>query len=79
MLAVGVQPNSDAGALFPDGSLSLDEFRYVAEPNEDVDPGRTSIPGVYVAGSASGVKDMRIGTSPSSPRPGLRAASLAKA
>jgi heterodisulfide reductase subunit A len=58
VLAVGVQPNSDAQALFPEGALSLDEFRYVAEVEEDVDPGRTSISGVYVAGAASGAKDI---------------------
>jgi heterodisulfide reductase subunit A2 len=58
VLAVGVQPNSDAQALFPEGDLALDEWRYVAEPNEDLDPGLTSIPGVYVAGAASGAKDI---------------------
>jgi thioredoxin reductase len=58
VLAVGVQPNSDAQALFPEGSLALDEYRYVAEVDEDADPGRTSIPGVYVAGAASGAKDI---------------------
>ncbi len=30
----------------------------MAEPEEDVDPGQTSIPGVYVAGAASGAKDI---------------------
>ena len=58
VLAVGVQPNSDAQALFPEGDLALDDWRYVAEPNEDLDPGLTSIPGVYVAGAASGAKDI---------------------
>ena len=58
VLAVGVQPNSDAQALFPEGTLALDAWRYVAEPNEDLDPGLTSIPGVYVAGAASGAKDI---------------------
>ncbi len=58
VLAVGVQPNSDAQALFPEGRLSLDEYRYVAEPEEDVNPGRTNIPGVFVAGAASGAKDI---------------------
>ena len=58
VLAVGVQPNSDAEGLFPVGELAVDEFRYVAEPNEDLDPGATSIPGVYVAGAASGAKDI---------------------
>jgi heterodisulfide reductase subunit A-like polyferredoxin len=58
VLAVGVQPNSDAQGLFPEGDLSLDEFRYVAETDEDANPGQTSIPGVYVAGAASGAKDI---------------------
>jgi heterodisulfide reductase subunit A-like polyferredoxin len=58
VLAVGVQPNSDAQALFPEGELALDEWRWVAEPNEDLDPGLTSIPGVFVAGAASGAKDI---------------------
>ncbi len=58
VLAVGVQPNSTATALFPEGALSLDEFRYIAEMDEDINPGVTSIPGVYVAGAASGAKDI---------------------
>ena len=58
VLAVGVQPNSDAQALFPEGGLSLDEFHYVAETDEDANPGQTSIPGVFVAGAASGAKDI---------------------
>jgi heterodisulfide reductase subunit A-like polyferredoxin len=58
VLAVGVQPNLEPGALFPEGDLSLDEFKYVAEPDEDLNPGATSIPGVFVAGAASGAKDI---------------------
>jgi heterodisulfide reductase subunit A-like polyferredoxin len=58
VLAVGVQPNSTATALFPAGWLALDEFHYIAETNEDLNPGVTSIPGVYVAGAASGAKDI---------------------
>jgi heterodisulfide reductase subunit A len=58
VLAVGVQPNVEAGALFPEGDLMLDEFRYVAEPDEDLEPGATNLPGVYVAGAASGAKDI---------------------
>ncbi len=58
VLAVGVQPNSDAQALFPEDGLAVDEFQYVAETDEDANPGQTSIPGVYVAGAASGAKDI---------------------
>jgi len=58
VLAVGVQPNPEAAHLFEDGSLALDDYYYVGEADEDLDPGRTNLPGVFVAGSASGVKDI---------------------
>ncbi len=58
VLAVGVQPNRDAEQLFEVEELSLDEWNYVAEPEEDLNPGRTNIPGVFVAGAASGAKDI---------------------
>jgi len=58
VLAVGVQPNPDAAHLFPEGELALDEYDYVAEPDEDMNPGATSIPGVFVAGAASGARDI---------------------
>ena len=58
VLAVGVQPNTEAAGLFEDGALGLDEYFYVGEADEDLDPGRTNMPGVFVAGSASGVKDI---------------------
>ncbi|MDP2350127.1 MAG: FAD-dependent oxidoreductase [Chloroflexota bacterium] len=58
VLAVGVLPNSDAEQLFEVGELALDEWNYVAEPDEDLNPGATSIPGVFVAGAASGAKDI---------------------
>ena len=51
-------------ALFPwltvleNVQLGLDEFHYVAEPNADLNPGRTDVPGVFVAGTASGAKDI---------------------
>ena len=58
VLAVGIRPNNAATALFPEGALALDEYRYIAELDEDHGPGRTSIPGVYVAGSASAARDI---------------------
>ena len=58
VLAVGVQPNREVERLFDGDGLALDDYHYVAEPNEDIDPGRTSIPGVFVAGTASGAKDI---------------------
>ena len=58
VLAVGVRPNLDTKALFPDGMLGFDEFDYVDEPDEDLNPAATSLPGVFVAGAAAGAKDI---------------------
>jgi heterodisulfide reductase subunit A len=58
VLAVGIQPNSDVERLFTDEKLGLDEYFYVAEPDGDLDPGRTDIPGVFVAGTSAGAKDI---------------------
>ena len=58
VLAVGVQPSPKAQRLFPEGAPSLDEYFYVGEADEDSNPGATDIPGVFVAGSAAGAKDI---------------------
>jgi heterodisulfide reductase subunit A-like polyferredoxin len=58
VLAVGVQPNHDVERLFPDLPLGLDAYSFVAEPSEELNPGQTTIPGVFVAGGASGAKDI---------------------
>ena len=58
VLAVGVQPNHDAEQLFEVGELAPDAWGWVGEPEEDLNPGATSIPGVFVAGAASGAKDI---------------------
>jgi heterodisulfide reductase subunit A len=36
----------------------LDDYYYVGEADEDMDPGRTNLPGVFVAGAAAGAKDI---------------------
>ncbi|HEX2856098.1 MAG TPA: FAD-dependent oxidoreductase [Propionibacteriaceae bacterium] len=58
VLAVGIQPNRDVEKLFVDAPLGLDEYYYVAEPSQEIEPGQTNIPGVFVAGTASGAKDI---------------------
>ena len=58
VLAVGIQPNLDVQTLFPEGGPSLDEYFYIGETDEDLDPGATDLPGVFVAGTASGAKDI---------------------
>ncbi|WP_407343304.1 FAD-dependent oxidoreductase [Pengzhenrongella phosphoraccumulans] len=58
VLAVGIQPNREVEKLFTGERLGLDEYFYVAEPDDELQPGRTDIPGVFVAGTAAGVKDI---------------------
>ena len=58
VLAVGVQPNPDAGKLFGNGELTLDAYGWVAETDEELNPAATALPGVFVAGAASGPRDI---------------------
>jgi heterodisulfide reductase subunit A-like polyferredoxin len=58
VLSVGLSANPDAFGLFPPGALAADAFRYVKEVDEDLDPGRTSLDGVFVAGTASAIRDI---------------------
>ncbi len=58
VLAVGVLPNTDAFRLFADGELDRDAFDYVAEADGDLSPGQTSLPGVFVAATAAGARDI---------------------
>lgn len=58
VLAVGVRPNSDATLFFGRGELALDAHHYIEEVDEDLSPGATSIPGVFVAGTVSGPRDI---------------------
>lgn len=58
VLAVGIQPNREVEHLFTGVPLGLDESYYVAEPSAELNPGETNIPGVFVAGTASGAKDI---------------------
>ena len=58
VLAVGLLPNTGAFELFPKETLAKDAFSYVRETNEELEPGQTSLPGVFVVGSATAVRDI---------------------
>jgi len=58
VLSVGLLAGDGAASLFPGGALALDEHSWVKEPEEDLRPGKTAIEGVFVAGTASGAKDI---------------------
>ena len=58
VLSVGVLPNTDSKALFHDGDLKLDPFSFVDQADPLASPSKTSIDGVFVAGTATGPMDI---------------------
>ncbi|NQU06544.1 MAG: FAD-dependent oxidoreductase [Calditrichaeota bacterium] len=59
VLSVGLLPNMDALNLFKNGDrLEADAYSYVKEINEDIEPTRTSIDGVFAAGTSSAARDI---------------------
>jgi heterodisulfide reductase subunit A len=58
VLSTGFAANLDAFRMFKDGGLEADAHAYVREIDEDINPGRTSINGVFVAGAASAPRDI---------------------
>ncbi len=57
VLSVGFLPNVEAAGVFKD-SIELEDLGYIREVDEDLNPGVTSIDGVYVAGTSSGPMDI---------------------
>jgi len=58
VLSVGVVPNKEVPQMFKDQILELDRFNFVKQADELISPALTSIRGVFVAGAASGPKDI---------------------
>jgi heterodisulfide reductase subunit A-like polyferredoxin len=58
VLSTGLLPNTGGVALFPQGALAQDRYSYVRETNEELEPGETTLPGVFVIGSATAVRDI---------------------
>jgi len=58
VLSVGVLPNKEIPQMFINEKLELDDFNFVKQVDELVSPAVTSIEGVFVAGAASGPKDI---------------------
>ncbi len=58
VLAVGLLPNPDAGHLLTGKELELGTGGWIASADENRHPTRTSVGGVFVAGTASGPKDI---------------------
>jgi len=58
VLSVGILPNEEISGIFSNGSLELDPFRYIHQPDIFASPSKTSIEGVFVAGTATGPMDI---------------------
>jgi heterodisulfide reductase subunit A2 len=58
ILSVGVLPNDGVSSLFENKKLQLDPFQFVGQSDLLASPAKTSIDGVFVAGTASGPMDI---------------------
>lgn len=58
VLSVGVLANTDPLNLFPEENLTSDQFNFVYQADSLSSPARTSIKGVFVAGTATGPMDI---------------------
>ncbi len=58
VLSVGLLPNPEALGMFRHEELEADPYGYVKEVDEDINPGQTSVEGVFAAGSTSGARDI---------------------
>lgn len=58
VISVGLVPNKDVFRLFDADQLKGDEYEWVKEPDEVGEPGRTSVDGVFAAGTLSGARDI---------------------
>ncbi|HNX97053.1 MAG TPA: hypothetical protein PKK12_05180 [Candidatus Aminicenantes bacterium] len=58
VLATGIVAGDGFRNLFADEELAVDETFFLASPDGEVDPARTSIPGVFSAGTATGPLDI---------------------
>ena len=59
VLSVGMLPNPEVTGFFNNGEcLELDPYNYIRQADELVNPARTNLKGVFVAGTASGPMDI---------------------
>ena len=58
ILSVGVLPNQDTAKVFQKDQLKLDPYKFIYQADSLESPSKTSIEGVFVAGTASGPMDI---------------------
>ncbi len=58
VLSMGLTANPAAFGIIKGTDVEADVFNYVREIDEDLEPGRTTQDGVFVAGTAAGIRDI---------------------
>ncbi len=58
VLSVGIMPNTDYSSMFINETVEHDEFNYIKQIDELCCPAKTSVDGIFVAGTASGPMDI---------------------
>jgi heterodisulfide reductase subunit A len=58
VLSVGVKPNSEPADIFTSHKLELDSLKFIKQSDPLLSPAKTTIEGVFVAGTATGPKDI---------------------
>jgi len=58
VLSVGILPNTDYSDMFNKEAIDHDPFNYIKQTDELCCPAKTSIDGIFVAGTASGPMDI---------------------
>jgi heterodisulfide reductase subunit A len=58
VLAIGILANPQVASYFKTEHLALDEYNYIKQVDELISPARTSIEGIFVAGTAAGPMDI---------------------
>jgi heterodisulfide reductase subunit A len=58
VLSVGIQSNTDFSEMFANGGIEADDFNYIKQVDELCCPAKTSVDGIFVAGTAAGPMDI---------------------
>jgi heterodisulfide reductase subunit A len=58
VLSVGILPNMGIEELFGNDKIKLDPFNFYNQPKEMTDPFKSSLPGVFIAGTSTGPMDI---------------------
>jgi heterodisulfide reductase subunit A-like polyferredoxin len=58
VLSVGLLPNKEALSFFKNNHLESEKIPFIHEIDSDLEPCKTSIDGVFVAGTASAPRDI---------------------